>query len=30
LFVVIGGIAAASFVDFGAHGVKLPDPRHLV
>ena len=23
LFVVIGGIAAASFVDFGAHGVKL-------
>src|SRR4029077_6740457 len=23
LFVVIGGIAAASFFDFGAHGVKL-------
>jgi sulfate permease, SulP family len=23
LFVVIGGIAAASFLDFGAHGVKL-------
>ncbi|RYH14616.1 MAG: SulP family inorganic anion transporter [Alphaproteobacteria bacterium] len=23
LFVVIGGIAAASFIDFGAHGVKL-------
>ena len=23
LFVVVGGIAAASFIDFGAHGVKL-------
>ena len=30
LLVVIGGIAAASFVDFGAHGVKLLDPRHRV
>ncbi len=31
LFVVIGGIAAASFIDFGAQGVKLlgPVPRGL-